>query len=403
MSLTLYLNRHDWFQHMKDVEEQFPDYIPVIKGNGYGFGNEFLADAAVRTGKKSIAVGTLAEARALDETHAFDEMLILTPVLKNPGYNDMGKNRVYTVGSVSQLKHLIDTFSQLMDQQQSIWSGGEAFQLQILIKCQSYMKRYGFSSEEWAKVQSLIKEHSEGERLQLVVKGYSIHFPREGMTAAQKEKQIRNWIQLVNNQGLPCEQMYVSHLSSEQYRILREEFPKIRFRIRLGTDLWLHDKSFFQTKTTVLDVKKIQKGERFGYKQTRAKKRGHLVFVAGGTANGVGLEAPAMMGSMRDRVKLTAFWFLHFTNRLLSPFTYQGKRIWFAEPPHMQTSVLFFPEGSKVPELGEELEVQLRMTTATFDQCVELGKANEAETEIQPDEKIQSKQEEKGKALNALS
>ncbi|OYD08293.1 alanine racemase [Paludifilum halophilum] len=406
MSLTLYLNRREWLDHIRNTEERFPDYVPVIKGNGYGFGNEFLADAAIRSGKRTVAVGTVEEARELEGVYSFEEMLILTPVLAAPEYADMAESRVYTVGNLAQLKRLVEGFDSLCRRQSSIWNnGGEPFHLRILIKCESQMKRYGFEPEELSKVQTLIDDWNRSDSLRLEIAGYSIHFPTEGLSVTAKEESIHAWVQQIKKVGLPCNRMYVSHISSDLYGKLRKEYPSIRFHMRLGTDLWLHDKSFFSLRTTVLDVKDVVKGERFGYKQNRAKKSGRLVIVAGGTANGVALDAPTAVKGWKDRAKLTVFWLLQLTNRHLSPFTYQGKRLWFAEPPHMQTSVLFFPKGAKTPQPGEELKVQLRMTTAHFDRCVELGSDQEKEEEAADYEAaaLLPNQEEKGKTLDVTS
>ena len=50
-----------------------------------------------------------------------------------------------------------------------------------------------------------------------------------------------------------------------------------------------------------------------------------------------------------------------------SPYTVGGKQRLFAEPPHMQASMLFLPHGAPVPDVGEEIDVRVRYTTATFD------------------------------------
>ncbi|MFC4078425.1 alanine racemase [Salinithrix halophila] len=396
MSLTLYLNRREWFQHLEVMEERYPDYVPVIKGNGYGFGNGYLADAALHKGKRSVCVGTVEEARELEQAGSFDEILILTPVLTELTYEDMADNRVFTVGSSAQLDHLIRSFESLCQGQPSIWGrNGEPFCLSVLIKCQSPMKRYGFPLEEAGRLRSLLTESTQSSSLRIQVKGFSIHFPQTGVSDGEKERLVADWIREAVEWKLPTPRLFISHVSSSLYAKLRKNHLEIQFAMRLGTELWLHDKSFFETKSTVLDVKSVQKGERFGYKQQPAKKSGTLVFVSGGTANGVGLEAPVATRSLKDRLKLTAFWLLSLVNRHLSPYTYQGKRTWFAEPPHMQTSVLLFPEGSKAPEVGEELPVTLRMTTAHFDQCVE------RESEEKTEEKI-SQSQVADRHLNAL-
>ncbi|NUT52358.1 MAG: alanine racemase, partial [Saccharothrix sp.] len=53
-----------------------------------------------------------------------------------------------------------------------------------------------------------------------------------------------------------------------------------------------------------------------------------------------------------------------------SPDTIGGKQRLFAEPPHMQASMLFLPSGARVPEVGEEIEVRVRYTATSFDETV---------------------------------
>jgi len=54
----------------------------------------------------------------------------------------------------------------------------------------------------------------------------------------------------------------------------------------------------------------------------------------------------------------------------LSPFSVDGRRRWFVEPPHMQVSLLFVPGGVAVPSVGDEIDVDVRFTTTTFDRVV---------------------------------
>ena len=53
-----------------------------------------------------------------------------------------------------------------------------------------------------------------------------------------------------------------------------------------------------------------------------------------------------------------------------SPFTVDGKLRLFAEPPHMQASMLFVPSGARVPAVGEQIEVRVRFTATDFDRVV---------------------------------
>ena len=53
-----------------------------------------------------------------------------------------------------------------------------------------------------------------------------------------------------------------------------------------------------------------------------------------------------------------------------SPFTVDGKPRLFAEPPHMQASMLLLPEGAAVPAVGDEVDVRVRFTATQFDRVV---------------------------------
>ncbi|HWJ03509.1 MAG TPA: hypothetical protein VNU93_07480, partial [Verrucomicrobiae bacterium] len=146
----------------------------------------------------------------------------------------------------------------------------------------------------------------------------------------------------------------------------------VSFRVRLGTSLWLKD-DCYKARTTVLDIKSISPGKTFGYKQRKALRGGYIVCVSGGSAAGIGLEGPVYAKGIKDRLKLTVFWLMNIFNLHLSPFAYAGKRLFFAEPPHMQTSLLKFPAKSQLPHIGEEISVKnLRMTIANFDRIVEV-------------------------------
>jgi hypothetical protein len=53
-----------------------------------------------------------------------------------------------------------------------------------------------------------------------------------------------------------------------------------------------------------------------------------------------------------------------------SPYTVDGKQRLFAEPPHMQASMLFLPQGARVPEIGDQVDARVRYTATTFDRVV---------------------------------
>jgi hypothetical protein len=94
------------------------------------------------------------------------------------------------------------------------------------------------------------------------------------------------------------------------------------------------------------------------------------VVVSGGTAHGIGLEAPTGGATLRDRAARIARGGLDAAGFVRSPFTIAGKQRLFAEPPHMQASMLFVPHDAPVPAVGDEVDVQVRFTVSTFDETV---------------------------------
>ena len=50
-----------------------------------------------------------------------------------------------------------------------------------------------------------------------------------------------------------------------------------------------------------------------------------------------------------------------------SPFWVDGKQRLFAEPPHMQASMLFLPDDATVPAVGDLVDVRVRYTATAFD------------------------------------
>jgi hypothetical protein len=95
--------------------------------------------------------------------------------------------------------------------------------------------------------------------------------------------------------------------------------------------------------------------------------------VAGGTSHGVGLEAPGTPRGLLPRAKSLARSGLAAANRVRSPFTWDGRKQWFAEPPHMLVSMLLLPRDTEPPKPGMELAAELRYTTTRFDRVTLLS------------------------------
>jgi hypothetical protein len=334
MTFTLSVDVDRWRAHQRSVLDASPGLVPVIKGNGYGFGNARLATEASLLGVDVVAVGTVDEVDAVRSAFTGD-VLVLTPsydvpeMLPPPGV-------LQTVAHLDRLRSL---------------RGGE----RVVVECLTSMHRHGLSAEDIADVPVLL----DGVQLE----GFAFHLPIDRHGGGDPAAEVADWLRRLTAAGLPTDVAWVSHLTATDLAPLRAAFPATTFRPRVGTSLWLGDRSAFAARGTVLDVHRLAAGTRYGYRQRRAMRESWLVVVSGGTAHGVALEAPRSVRGPLDRAKELAVGSMAAANRSLSPFRWAGRARWFAEPPHMQVSLLLMPTTVRPPAIGDELYCEVRMTT----------------------------------------
>lgn len=342
MALTLYVDTERWRAHQQSVIQQFPGIVPVCKGNGYGFGHERLAEEATRFGSDILAVGTTYEA-ARTKDYFGGDLLVLTPYRRNEEPVPLPDRVIRSVSSVEGV---------------GLMRGAR-----VVIEVMSSMKRHGVTAEELGKLHAAIDE--------VRLEGFAIHLPLDRTDGTDAVDEVIGWMDHLRAARLPLHTMFVSHLQADEFARLQQQFPQTRFRARIGTRLWLGDHGATEYRGAVLDVSRVARGDRFGYRQQRAPGDGWLAVVAGGTSHGVGLESPKALQGMTSRAKGVARAGLATVNRNLSPFVWDGKQRWFAEPPHMQVSILYVPSDAPEPKVGEELVAQLRHTTTTVDRTVD--------------------------------
>lgn len=334
MALTLYVDTARWRDHHHQVREQFPGIVPVCKGNGYGFGHERLAEEAIRFGSDILAVGTTYEAARIKDWFSGD-LLVLTPFRRGEEPVPLPDRVIRSVSSVDGVHGLVGA--------------------RVVIEVMSSMKRHGVSEEDLPKLHAAIED--------VRLEGFAIHLPLDRTDGTDAVEEVIAWMDRLRAHRLPLHTMFVSHLKSSELARLQQQFPQTRFRARIGTRLWLGDEEATEYRGAVLDVTQVSKGDRFGYRQQKAAGDGYLVVVAGGTSHGVGLESPKALHGVMPRAKGVARAGLATVNRNLSPFVWAGKQRWFAEPPHMQVSILFVPADAPAPQVGDELVAHLRHTT----------------------------------------
>lgn len=341
MTFSLYVDAPRWRAHLRSYAELMPGIVPVGKGNGYGFGLHRLAHEASDLGVETLAVGLPEEVAVVRAT--FDgDVLVLTPYHPATGWTWAGLEHdervIRTVGHLEGLRALAGTGAR------------------VAVELRTSMRRHGLVPDEYAEAARLLTGVEPA--------GLALHLPMSGGSFLTEARAL---VAAAEAAGLPAGTVWVSHLSDEDVRSLAADGRQVRPRV--GTALWLGDRGALRARGTVLDVHPLERGDRLGYRQRRAGA-GHVVVVSGGTTHGVGLEAPRAATGAVGRAKLVAMGGLEAAGRFLSPFTIAGRQRWYAEPPHMQVSMVLLPAGVRPPGIGDEVDCDVRLTTTTFDRTV---------------------------------
>ncbi|WP_374454051.1 alanine racemase [Nocardioides sp.] len=357
MSLTLTVDGDRWRSHLLATATKFPGIVPVAKGNGYGLTlgrlarrAQWLAEHADETGAPLdlLAVGTYDEIP--DAASRYDgDLLVLTPWRPFGAALDLdprvAKRVVHTVSRPEDLTALL----------------AHDPSAQFVLEQLTSMLRHGMTRRGLAAAAEQLGPGRSGLR------GVALHLP---LNTTSHLGEVNRLINDVVASGLPTRTVFVSHLTHAEITTLAGSYPDFTVRPRIGTDLWLGDRGALKVTATVLDVHEVDRGDTFGYRGRSAPKHGHIVVVSGGTAHGIGLEAPTGDQSLKARAATLARGGLDAVGFVRSPFSIDGKQRLFAEPPHMQASMLFVPSGARVPRVGEDIEVRVRFTATDFDRVV---------------------------------
>jgi len=353
MPLTLHIDGPRWRSHLRTFTDTHLGIIPVAKGNGYGFGMAALARRCDWLSVGTMAVGTYEEAPGA--LSRFDgDVLVLTPW--RPFIDDIPEDPrlIHTVGRIEDIAEL----------------AARPGPNRVVIEGLTSMNRHGLTRHQLAAAADQLGD--------LQLEGFAVHLPMAGSRLDEAEE----WGAVLEASRLETNRLHISHLTDRELAQLRERRPNLRIRPRIGTALWLGDRGSLHVTGTLLDRHRITRGERIGYRQRPMPRDGWLLIVSGGTAHGIGMEAPTAATTMRQRAISVARGSLEAAGFAYSPFSIAGKQRWFAEPPHMQASLLFLPfaepphmqasllflpTGVEVPEIGDDIPVDVRYTTTMVD------------------------------------
>ena len=312
MTLRLTVRRLEWTAHVRATAAAYGSaLLPVVKGNGYGFGRTVLHEVAAGLATQ-VCVGTVHE---VHDVPAGLQPVVLTPTLHPPaaGGARQGPAAVLTVGHAAHVAALRGRPGP------------------VVLKLGSSMRRYGVEPNDLPALQTAATDAG------LEVVAYALHLPLAG-TDAHRRAEIESWLARLPADGVP---LWVSHLSPESFHALAAAHPHRPLRIRVGTALW-HGAprgDFLHLSADVQALRPVRGGEAAGYRLTPIPHDGTLVMVGCGSSHGV---APLAHDDPARR----------------SPFHFRRHRLHLLEPPHMHTSMCIVPEGGPVPDLGDIVDVQ---------------------------------------------
>ena len=374
MTFTLSVDAVVLRKHLHATASNFADagssLTPVIKGNGYGFGRELLAQESATLGAQKICVGTIWEVESVAEI--FPGLIhVLEPIS--------------TVDSVAinKWREVLTKYSdRLLATINSVDTSGlvELGVRHVVIECLTSLHRFGLSPHNVAAALSSLSS-------EINVNGFNIHLPIAEPTTNSfaftpgqafrhhnsRMQEVLGWINWLRDIVATTQvqlAVSVSHVTTDDLKVIKKHASDVVLDVRSGTQLWLGASGALKVTGTVLEVHDIQATTHVGYSQTAGK--GKLVVVSGGTSHGVALSAPATTRSLRKRGIAIAEGFSQALGKVRSPFIFRGKNLQFAEPPHMHVSMLWCDD----PEIrvGDQLLCTVRNTTAHFDVVVGLEK-----------------------------
>jgi len=308
VTIRLSVDRDRWWAHVTDVAESVQGLVPVVKGNGYGFGRVGLAHAAVKIGPL-LAVGTVYELEGLPGECT---PVVLTPTLRPPDTTDV-------VLTVANRRHVAALAG---------WPG------RVIVKLESSMHRYGDGIG--------LVEHAQHAGLRTV--GVAIHPPLAGSEDDHCAEIVSKLPDID-----PSLDVWVSHLAPATYAALPRSH---QYKLRVGTYLWLGDREALHLEADVLDTRPVMAGAKVGYRLTTVAVDGTLVMIGAGSANGV-TTLPRENGPGDT-----------------SPFHYARMRMTLVEPPHMHTSMAIVPTGQPCPAVGDWVDLQRPLTLTTIDELL---------------------------------
>ena len=206
MPLTLYVDTGPWRERLESVHAAHPGLVPVMKGNGYGFGNARLAAEAAKLDVGMVAVGTVDEVGEVAEAFAGD-VLVLMPYRLNEDEVALPDRVVRTAASVDAVRALAGR--------------------RVVIDCLTSLRRHGVTEEDLIRLRPAID--------QVRLEGFALHLPLDRPPGVDPVAEVSSWLERLRVAAMPTSTLFVSHLHADELADLAARHPETTFRPRIGT------------------------------------------------------------------------------------------------------------------------------------------------------------------------
>lgn len=265
-------------------------YIGVVKANAYGHGN-YIVNDLIASGINYLAVSSLEEAISIRKYNKEIPILCLEPINIEYLKEVILNNVTITITSINYVKELIG--KENLDK------------LKVHLKLDTGMNRLGIKSkEEVTEIVTLLNDNN------IYLEGIYTHFATSGVNDTYYEKQLNNFQYLTSD--IDLNKIEIIHLDRS---ITLVHHDKISFAtgVRLGIIMYGFNQSIkpptgirkvkrdilnrinkvkpsilendlklntaFTLYTKVMEIKKVNKGERIGYGSSFIAKKNMVVAV----------------------------------------------------------------------------------------------------------------------------
>ena len=260
------------------------EIIGVIKGNGYGFGLEYMAGFLTANGIRTLAVTELDDVRRLRET-AFDGpvLLLRSTTLAEEAAQILALNCITTVGSLKSACVLNEA------------AGARRVRAKAHIKIDTGLSRYGFTCREAETAARELKK-MDWIDFEGIYTHFSSAYSKTDITRRQYAD-FRKAVHMFEEQGYAFSQIHCANTPAflNEGKNIEEGMNAVRIgsgwtgRVVTWESSGLKPVGFIESD--VLEIKEVPKGTAVGYSgEFRTRRPTKLAVIPLGHYDGFGIE-----------------------------------------------------------------------------------------------------------------